>query len=333
MKRFICLQAGHQNAKNNCDQKLAKGTGAPGEAEFTVRIRDRLSQILLAKKNKDGSEAFMIQLVDATYNCDKNSDKNDYALFLAIHYDADIYGTGGGFVDFPEPSTDGATQESQRIAKVLTEEYFPHSGIENVPGRSNANTRYYYMWKFLSAKTPCNIIECGVGKDEHDSVILADTDRVANAIARGICKAFDVPFDVATPEPEPTPPTDCEKQVAGLKARNTDLSNKLAEADAEVKNREEQVGRLKAQVLEEQVLRESLSKQVNSATKKLDETVKIYEGQLTTKQTLIDDQANAIGGKNIEIAQLTTRVKNLEAGIVKTISVFDFLINKLRVRR
>lgn len=205
MKRFICLQAGHQNAPNNCDAILAKGTGAPGEMEFNVRIRDRLSQILLTKKNADGSDAFTLKLVDACFNCDPNANKDDFALFLAIHYDADVYGTGGGFVDYPEPSTDGATQESQHIAQAIRDEYFPNTGIVNHPERSNANTRYYYMWKFLSGPTPCAIIECGVGKDAHDSVILADTDRVANAIARGICKAFGVPFEVVIPAP-PAPP-------------------------------------------------------------------------------------------------------------------------------
>jgi len=204
MPKFICLQAGHQNAKNNCDSKLAKGTGAPGEAEFTVRIRDRVKDILLSKKNPDGSPAFQVQLVDATFNCDPKSDDNDYALFLAIHYDADIYGKGGGFLDFPEPSTDGSTKESQRIVSEMEKEYFNHSGIENVPGRRNANTKFYYMWKFLSFKTPCAIIECGVGKDEHDSVILADTNRVSNAIVRGICRAFNVPFDTPSSSPSPS---------------------------------------------------------------------------------------------------------------------------------
>jgi len=147
----------------------------------------------------------MLQLVDACYNCDPKANDQDYSLFLAIHYDANVYGTGGGFVDHPEPSTDAATVESQRIDKAIEEEYFPHTGIVNHPERSNANTRYYYMWKFLSGPTPCVLIECGVGLDAHDSVILADTDRVANAIARGICKAFDVPFEAVQPAPSPTP--------------------------------------------------------------------------------------------------------------------------------
>lgn len=196
----IALQSGHENAAQNCDLNLRKGTGAPGEAEFTIRIRNRLSEILISK-------GFQLFLFDATANCNPAIGKEDFNLFLAIHYDANIYGEGGGFVDFPEPSTDLATNESQRITKVLEDEYFPHSGIVNKPNRRNANTKYYYMWKYLSAKTPCVIIECGVGQDPHDKVILADTDRVCNAIARGICKAFNVPFDAPPP-----PPTETDNQ-------------------------------------------------------------------------------------------------------------------------
>lgn len=210
MPYSICLQAGHQNASKNCDPVLARGTGAPGEAEFTIRIRDAVSAKLLQKKNSDGSPAFTVQLVDATFNCDPKADDKDYALFLAIHYDAYINGSIGGFADFPEPSTDSATKESQRITKAINEEYFKHAGIQYV-NRSNANTKYYYMWKFLSLKTPCVLLECGTGQNPHDKVILADTEIVANAIVRGICKAFNVNYDVVAPTPPPPPAPDYKK--------------------------------------------------------------------------------------------------------------------------
>lgn len=204
MAKLIALQAGHENAKNNCDPALRGGTGAPGEVEFTIRIRNKLKDILLSKAGTDGKPAFQIQLVDATFNCNPERTK-DFSLFLAIHYDADIYGSGGGFIDYPEPNTDGATVESQRIKREIESEYFKHSGIENKPERSNKKTRYYYMWRALSAKTPCVIIECGVGQNAHDKVILADENIVANALARGICKAFGVAYDQGT-IPTPTPP-------------------------------------------------------------------------------------------------------------------------------
>lgn len=186
------LQGGHLGVTSGA-------TGAPGEQELTRRIRDRLSQILLSKKNADGSPAFQLFLVDA--NPPDSQIKEDFHLFLALHGDADYPNDGGsGFADFPEPSTDAATQESQRITKIINEVYFPHSGIKYV-SHSNANTRFYYMWRRLSAKTPCVILEMGQVQDPHDKVILADTDRVCNAIARAICQAFNVPFDAPTPQP------------------------------------------------------------------------------------------------------------------------------------
>lgn len=199
----ICIQMGHVNIKYNCDTTLQSGTGAPNEATAMQRITNKLCEVLRTK-------GFNVTHTDANANCDKNITDKDFDLFLSIHWDANVYGTGGGFVDFPEPSTDDATLESQRIAKAIREEYFSgNTGIVNHPERSNANTRYYYMWQYLTAKTPCVILECGVGADAHDSVILADTDRICNGIARGICKAFNVPFDTVIPVPvPPTPPTD-----------------------------------------------------------------------------------------------------------------------------
>ena len=190
---LICLQAGHENTKDNCVPALRTSTGAPGEVELTVRIRNRLSQVLISK-------GFQIQLVDATFNCNPNRTK-DFNLFLALHGDADYAGdNGSGFVDYPDPSVDASNAESKRIKEAIESEYFNHSGIANIP-HSNTNTKFYYMWRELSAKTPCVLIEMGQVQDPHDRVILADTDRVANAIARGVCKAFGVPFEAVPPTP------------------------------------------------------------------------------------------------------------------------------------
>ncbi len=204
--KFICLQAGHENTQNNADLALRNATGAPGEVQFTEITRNRLSEILLSKKMPDGSPAFQIQLVDANFNSNPDNQK-DFDLFLAIHYDADVYKDprDGGFIDYPDPSVDAVNAESKRIKEAMESEYFKNSGIQNRPERSNPNTKYYYMWRSLTAKTPCVLIECGVGQDPHDKIILTDTDRVCNAIARGICKAFNVSFDAPAPTIPPTP--------------------------------------------------------------------------------------------------------------------------------
>lgn len=195
--KFICLQAGHQNTQDNCNINLRGSTGAPGEVEFTVRVRDRLSQILISKD-------FQVQLVDANFNCNPERAK-DFDLFLAIHYEADVHGIGGGCVGSGDASVDDNWQESARIRDCIREEYFKNSGIDEHEEWINPNITHYYMWSVLSSKTPGVLIECGVGLNAHDKVILADTDRVANAIARGICKAFAVPFDPPQPPPPPQP--------------------------------------------------------------------------------------------------------------------------------
>ena len=199
--RLICLQSGHEGVTSG-------ETGAPGEQELNVRIRNRLSQILISK-------GFMLQLVDA--NPPQSQINNDFDLFLALHGDANIYGTGGGCVASADPSIDASSQESARIRDAITSEYFYRSGIVNHPERINPNMTFYYMWSRLSAKTPCVIMEMGVVQDAHDKVILADTDIVANAIARGICKAFGIAFDPITPPAPPQPVIDYKKVLVDIK--------------------------------------------------------------------------------------------------------------------
>ena len=220
MAKLICLQAGHEGVTSGA-------TGAPGEQELTVRIRNRLCNVLISK-------GFVVQLVNANPS---NAEINrDYDLFLALHGDADIYGTGGGLVDNPaQKNPDGTIfdivyPESKRIKEAIESLYFAESGIVNHPERSNANTKYYYMWSRLSAHTPCVIMEMGVVQDAHDRVILADTDRVANAIARGICKAFNVPYDQTVPPVAlvTIPKTEYE----GMKATISSLSSALDKANA-----------------------------------------------------------------------------------------------------
>lgn len=183
----ICLQAGHEG-------RTSGSTGAPGEVELTVRVRNRLSELLIAK-------GFQLFLVNADPK-DSEIDQ-DFDLFLALHGDMDYPNDGGGgFADYPEPSTDGATAESQRICRVINETYFPETKIV-YRNRSNANTRYYYMWKRMSLKTPCVLIEMGQVQDPHDRVLLANTELIAGALSKSICKAFGVPDEPTLPPTDP----------------------------------------------------------------------------------------------------------------------------------
>lgn len=174
---------------------------------FNVDIRDKVAAELRER-------GFEVVTTDANANDDKNITKTDFDLFLSIHYDADIYRTGGGFVDTPDPSVDQANSESLRIARHIGDEYFGNTKIVNHPERRNDKTRFYYMWKYLTPKTPCVIIECGVGMhvpDDHQVLHFA-RPTVVMGIVTGICKAFDVPY-----QQMPTVPVDqCAEVRAGL---------------------------------------------------------------------------------------------------------------------
>lgn len=210
----IGLQAGHAG-------RTSGAIGAPGEQELNIRIRKRLTELLIQR----GFQLFLFNADQPYENINQ-----DFDLFLSLHGDANIYETGGGFADYPEPSTDGATNESQRICKIINESYFPETGIKYV-NRSNRNTRYYYMWKYLSAKTPCVIIEMGVVQDAHDSVLLGNTELIANALGRAICKAFGVTYEVSQPTPPQVDPHVAEIEI--LKTQIKTLEKTLSDKESE----------------------------------------------------------------------------------------------------
>ena len=193
MSRLIGIQAGHLNIQNNSDPLLRPETGAPGEMQFNVKVRDALGQILVSK-------GFQVQLDDANTNSDQNTTDKDFAFYLAIHAE---FAPPGGEAAEPDPSVDAANHESKRIVAAIESVYFADTGIADVEKIDNGNMDFYYMWRALSPKTPCGIIECGDLNDPHDSVILADIQRVAKGIAHGICNAFNMPW--GTPQ---SPSTD-----------------------------------------------------------------------------------------------------------------------------
>lgn len=212
MAKFICIQAGHY-------PRTTGATGAPGEQELNWRITNKLSEILISK-------GFVIQIVGAD---PKDTEiKKDFDLFLALHGEADTHGKGGGMISPPDPSADSVYPESNRIKLAIESIYFQESGITNQPTWITSAMKFYYMWSRLTANTPCVILEMGVVQNAHDKVILADTDRVAIAIAKGVCKAFGVNYEpTPVPPTPPTPPTDpCE----AVKKENETLKKALSDA-------------------------------------------------------------------------------------------------------
>ena len=239
--KYIAIQAGHWNIKWNCRTDLRDGTGAPEESGTNVAVAIRLEQIL----QQNGFKTF---LTDANYNCNPESDVTDYDLFLSLHCDANYAGDeGGGFADYPAPDLDQNNTESKRIKEAIESIYFQESGIRNVPSRSNVNTKRYYMWETLSPKTPCVLVEMGESIDPHDRVILNDTERVAQALAKGIFKAFP---NVKPPEPPTDPCANLREEVSRL---NTDLLNTRMDRDRlseEVKKANRSIAEYKNKIID-----------------------------------------------------------------------------------
>lgn len=232
----ICIQSGHINSQYS---SLKLGAGAPGEQIVTKAVGDMLA----AMCRERGIE---VVHTDANAYNDPNVTKTDFNLFLSLHCDADYAGdNGSGFADFPEPRTDYVTGESQRICAIFNDVYFKETKIV-YKNRSNDNTRFYYMWKYLTPKTPCVLIEMGQCQDPHDKVLLANTKLIASALCRAICKALNVNYEINSQPVTPSvPQTDT---VEGLKSvieqmkkdaetAKTQFGSALAEKDRECQSK------------------------------------------------------------------------------------------------
>ena len=203
----ILIVAGHQNIKYNSDTSLHGNTGTAGELEINIRMADRVSSMLRER-------GFSVVQSDANANDDKSITSTDFNLALALHCDMDT-SSQGGMCGSGDRSVDMSWEESLRIKRVFDDVYFKESGIRNKGFVTEGMTKWY-MWKYLSAKTPCVLLEMGEAKDPHDSVLLGNTELIASSIVRAICKAFNVSYEIETPPvSNPTPE---ELEIEALKA-------------------------------------------------------------------------------------------------------------------
>jgi N-acetylmuramoyl-L-alanine amidase len=201
---LICLQAGHYG-------RTSGATGTDGEQALNWRITLALTEILISK-------GFVVQIVGG--DPAQSEISKDFDLFLALHGDMNTSGEGGciGYIDPAVDSSAESNAKSKAIKEAIQSVYFQESGIKDNPNKVTYNITRYYMWARLSAKTPCVLLEMGEVKDPHDSVILADTKIVAVAIAKGICKAFNVNYEPVLPDPitPPQPADPCASVKAEL---------------------------------------------------------------------------------------------------------------------
>ena len=313
MAKKVCIQAGHLNCQNNSIVSLRTATGAPGEMAFNQDMVNRVANIF--KKIPD----ITITKTDANANDNSSITGKDFDLFLSVHYDADIYNDTGGFIDSPDPSIDLASAESQRIAGVMGGVYFSRSGIKQVQKRSNANTKFYYMWQYLTAKTPCVLLECGVGWRKPNDFEALNTDsgraKIATVIAEAICKSFGVSF----PEEDGGNVSEEIMQKAGYYAEVRKLIGvtqdkysavierlqELLGKEKDYNNRLEQVKRLEGQI-------SLLNDQIKVLSDGTDKTIQALNENILKLHATIDQLGRDKGGLNDQITELKVQLKTCQ---------------------
>lgn len=120
--------------------------------------------------------------------------------------------------------------------------------------------------------------------------------------------------------------------IAGYKSRVTDLGNQLTTSQTNETNALDQVSRLKGQLTSEQQLRASLTGQVNQDGKKIQSITTLYEGQLASKQAVIDSMGKDKGQLNQTIATLTQQLQTCKASAGSSLTrkeAFILFVSKL----
>lgn len=111
----------------------------------------------------------------------------DYDAFVALHYDANIYGSGGTFWGRATASVTGALDDALGAALWTKLRAIPQAPAAHFE-RLNVNVTDYYGFRLTSAKTPGVLIELGVGAPGAPDYLWLRTyqQNIADAIAIGL---------------------------------------------------------------------------------------------------------------------------------------------------
>jgi murein DD-endopeptidase MepM/ murein hydrolase activator NlpD len=161
------------------------------------------------------------------------------------------------------------------------------------------------------------------GKDNQPDSVVVEGATFLKLVGNSLNWDATVKYLEITTDPKDTPLEAVKSVIGGFKSRTTDLGNQLTNANAELKNREDQVGRLKEQVLQEQQLRSGLTDSLNSALKKLSEVQTVYEGQLAQKQAVINGLAKNKGELGKQIAILQAENQKLKTNVTANLTIAD----------
>lgn len=115
--------------------------------------------------------------------------------------------------------------------------------------------------------------------------------------------------------PDHTPFDSIQRVIAGIKSSVTDYQSKWQTELTERKNRDEQIGRLKDQLIEEGKLREDLTKKLNDVILNTPTITKVYEDRITVLQGQIDNMGKEKGELNNQLkdCKLQNPVEKLTA--------------------
>lgn len=124
--------------------------------------------------------------------------------------------------------------------------------------------------------------------------------------------------------------------ISGIKSSETTCNNnlndtklELAKEKSERENREEQVGRLKDEVIEKDKVINSLTDQLKSREGSESETIKVLRGQLEAMTNKYKDEAKAKGEVLNQVAEWKTKYESCKNGVSEK-TLIDIIIDFLR---
>lgn len=225
----VLLQCGHNAA---FPPFRANGGGAPGEAVWTGDVAVRLANRLRVA----GVQVDIVGswLSGGTLYPPPDEASRDYDLFVALHYDADVYAVRSGC--FAGRATlDPLGAEADRAIVCWEAVYPAMTGIPLHRERNNENVRNYYAFRDTTENTPGILIEHGVGQGLDHGCLFDQMELVVEADASAILAYLGV-----TPaEPEP------EEDVGII----DELNSQIAELRQTIAERDSTIGALNEDVI------------------------------------------------------------------------------------
>jgi N-acetylmuramoyl-L-alanine amidase len=123
-------------------------------------------------------------------------------------------------------------------------------------------------------------------------------------------------------EPPPTPPADCEKQIAGYKSRITDLTNQLSSkqeevdlANAEVANQKDKLANVSAECQRVLKLKEAEITALKATIPDMQKLEGQYKGVISDLEGKLRAKEKEVGLRELDIVTLKNQLADCKKGI------------------